>query len=34
MWPFSAYPEYSPSKVDGGTFDYVIVGGKTDAVTR
>lgn len=28
MWPFSSsYPEVSPSKVDGKTCDYIIVGG-------
>ncbi|OTB14104.1 hypothetical protein K445DRAFT_302665 [Daldinia sp. EC12] len=27
MWPFSSYPEHSPSFVDGKTYDYVIVGG-------
>ncbi|KAI1774973.1 putative GMC oxidoreductase [Hypoxylon cercidicola] len=29
MWPFSMYPEHSPSSVDGKTYDYVIVGGGT-----
>ncbi|KAI1478786.1 putative GMC oxidoreductase [Daldinia eschscholtzii] len=29
MWPFSSYPEHSPSSVDGKTYDYVIVGGGT-----
>ncbi|OTA84573.1 putative GMC oxidoreductase [Hypoxylon sp. CO27-5] len=29
MWPFSSYPEYSPSQIDGKTYDYVIVGGGT-----
>ncbi|KAG6357708.1 hypothetical protein INS49_013587 [Diaporthe citri] len=29
MWPFSSYPECSPSQVDGKTYDYVIVGGGT-----
>ncbi|KAK6953887.1 hypothetical protein Daesc_003849 [Daldinia eschscholtzii] len=29
MWPFSPYPEHSPSSVDGKTYDYVIVGGGT-----
>ncbi|KAI1379874.1 putative GMC oxidoreductase [Hypoxylon crocopeplum] len=29
MWPFSSYPERSPSEIDGKTFDYVIVGGGT-----
>ncbi|KAK8867602.1 alcohol oxidase [Apiospora arundinis] len=29
MWPFSSYPVYSPSDVQGKTYDYVIVGGGT-----
>ncbi|KAI3390274.1 hypothetical protein diail_10669 [Diaporthe ilicicola] len=29
MWPFSSYPECSPSHVDGNTYDYIIVGGGT-----
>ncbi|OTA69259.1 GMC oxidoreductase [Hypoxylon sp. EC38] len=29
MWPFSSYPEYSPSQIDGKTYDYIIVGGGT-----
>ncbi|KAI1210115.1 putative GMC oxidoreductase [Annulohypoxylon truncatum] len=29
MWPFSSYPEYSPSQVDGKIYDYIIVGGGT-----
>ncbi|KAK8085893.1 choline dehydrogenase [Apiospora hydei] len=28
MWPFSSYPEHSPSDVHGKTYDYIIVGGK------
>ncbi|KAI2615844.1 putative GMC oxidoreductase [Hypoxylon sp. NC1633] len=29
MWPFSSYPERSPSEIDGKAFDYVIIGGGT-----
>lgn len=27
MWPFTPYPEHSPSEVDGKTYDYIVVGG-------
>ncbi|OTB00281.1 putative GMC oxidoreductase [Hypoxylon sp. CI-4A] len=29
MWPFFSYPEYPPFRVDGKTYDYVVVGGGT-----
>ncbi|KAI0024497.1 putative GMC oxidoreductase [Xylariomycetidae sp. FL0641] len=29
MWPFSSYPESSPSEVNGKCYDYIIVGGGT-----
>ncbi|KAI1144953.1 putative GMC oxidoreductase [Nemania diffusa] len=29
MWPFTSFPERSPSEVDGKTYDYIIVGGGT-----
>ncbi|KAI1409694.1 putative GMC oxidoreductase [Hypoxylon sp. FL1857] len=29
MWPFSSYPEHSPSQVNGKTYDYIVVGGGT-----
>ncbi|KAI1771542.1 hypothetical protein F4818DRAFT_454661 [Hypoxylon cercidicola] len=29
MWPFSSYPECSPSDIDGKTYDYIVIGGGT-----
>lgn len=29
MWPFSSYPERTAEDVDGKTYDYIIVGGKS-----
>ncbi|PHH90437.1 hypothetical protein CDD83_3645 [Cordyceps sp. RAO-2017] len=29
MWPFTPYPEHSPSQVDGKAYDYIVLGGGT-----
>lgn len=35
MWPFgSSYPEHTAEDVDGKTYDYVIVGGKSRQGSR